>query len=312
MTNLQSLMPFSGMSIYDLMQYIIPPMILVTGSTGFIGRSVMARLERENIPAKRYNGRINNPILLREQLPGVQTVIHLAGSEARGRNRLLHHVDIEGTERLIEESRRAGVQHLIFPSRIGADVNSLHPLLQAKGEIERLLQKSGIPFTILRAATLYGRHDRYFELIIGLAIWSWPIVWLPGGGRVAVQPLWVEDFARCLVAAVGRRELFGQTITLAGEERLSYREMVQCLLTTSNRPRVPVPLPTVLLRPFSNTLFSWWYWPAVSRYFVDRFFVPEIAELDGVLRHFAFRPAHIQDVVVYLNRPLRWRLFRRI
>ena len=57
------------------------------------------------------------------------------------------------------------------------------PLLKAKGEAERIIQKSGIPYTILRSTSLYGWGDRYFEIIVGLAIWSWPFIWLPGNGR---------------------------------------------------------------------------------------------------------------------------------
>ncbi|MCP4425362.1 MAG: NAD(P)H-binding protein, partial [Chloroflexi bacterium] len=128
-------------------------MILVTGATGFIGRSLMTHLERAGKEAQAHHGRINAPLDLRQQLEGGDTVIHLAGAEARGRDRLLRHVDVEGTERLIEECRRANVQRLIVASRIGADHHSLHALLRTKGEVERLVRQSGIPYVILRSAT---------------------------------------------------------------------------------------------------------------------------------------------------------------
>ena len=285
--------------------------ILVTGATGFIGRSLMACLEREGREARAYHGRINNPLALRQQLEGVDAVIHLAGAEARGRNRLLNHVDIEGTERLIEECRRAHIQRLIVPSRIGADHNSLHPLLRAKGEVERCVRQSSIPYTILRAATLFGRGDLFTETIVSLAIWTWPFVWLPGGGTVVMQPLWVEDFARCLVAALDRPDLVGQTITLAGEEQSRYREIVRQLLLAADCSRFPLPLPLILTHPLSAAIFSWWWRPPVTRYFIDRFFVPEVAAFDSVLRHFGFRPARLSDSIAYLRRPgLRWRIFR--
>ncbi|MFQ5399215.1 MAG: SDR family oxidoreductase [Anaerolineae bacterium] len=286
--------------------------ILITGATGFIGRSLLPRLQAEGHDAIPYHGRINDPLSLRDQLDGMATVIHLAGAEARGRKRLLQHVDIEGAERLLEECHRAGVQHLIIPSRIGADPNALHPLLQAKGEVERLVRNSGLPFTILRAATLYGRGDRFTEIMTALAIWSWPFVWMPGGGSIAMQPLWVEDYARCIVAALSRPDLVGQTITLAGEERLYYRDIVRLLLAAINLRRIPVRIPHVLLHPITTLVFSWWRWPPVSHYFVDRFFVPEVTEYDSVYRHFGFRPARISETITYLRRPgLRWRILRR-
>jgi uncharacterized protein YbjT (DUF2867 family) len=287
-------------------------MILVTGATGFIGRSLTNGLTLAGVEWRAYNGRINNPLDLRQQIQGVQTVYHLAGSEARGRGRLLQHVDVEGTERLLEECRRAGVQHLIVMSRLGAEANAVQPLLQAKGEVERLVRRSSVPYTIVRSATLYGHNDRFFEIIVGLAIWSWPFVWLPGGGRTPWQPLWLQDLVDCLQVIPQRPDLINQTITLAGSERLKYRDLVPLLLNAADVGRIALSLPMALLRPLSFLLFRWWWWPAVSRFMVDRFFVPEVTELDTVWRQFGFRPARLVDNLSYLRRPgLRWRLFRR-
>ena len=287
-------------------------MILVTGATGFIGRSLTNALTLGGYDWQAFQGRINNPTSLREQLHDVDKIFHLAGSESRGRVRLLRHVDIEGTERLLEEARLAGVGHIVIPSRIGADPNSLHALLRTKGEIERLVRNGGIPYTILRASTLFGLGDRFTEIILGLALWSWPVVWLPGGGTIAMQPLWVEDYAHCLIDCLDKPGLMNQTIILAGDERFRYRELVSHILTVEGVRRQDLKLPLTILRPSAALLSGWWYWPAVSRFFVDRFFVPEIAELDSVRRYFGFRPRRFRETMSYLHRPgIRWRIFRR-
>lgn len=286
-------------------------MILVTGASGFIGRSLVRRLEADGREWRAYSGRINSPAALRNELAGVDTVIHLAGAEARGRASQLQHVDVEGTERVVEEARRAGVGRLIVPSRLNANPFDIHSLLKAKGEVERLVERSGLPYTILRSATLFGRDDRFTEIIYSLALWSWPFVWLPGGGNVAMQPLWVEDFVTVLLQAVDRDDLIGQTITVAGAERLRYRDVVAEIQNATDLTRVAFKLPMTLLRPSAAVVLGWWYWPAVSRFFVDRFFVPEVADLDSVQRQFGFQPARLRGTIVYLNRPgLRWRLVR--
>jgi NADH dehydrogenase len=287
-------------------------MILVTGATGFIGRSLTNALTLGGYDWQAYQGRINDPTSLREQLTGVDKIFHLTGSESRGRVRLLRHVDIEGTERLLEEARLAGVGHIVIPSRIGADPNSLHALLRTKGEIERLVRNGGIPYTILRTSTLFGLGDRFTEIILGLALWSWPVVWLPGGGTIAMQPLWVEDYARCLIDCLEKPEMMNQTITLAGDERFHYRELVSHILTVEGVRRQGLKLPLTLLRPSATLVFGWWHWPVVSRFFVDRFFVPEIADLDSVRRYFGFWPMRFRETMSYLHRPgIRWRIFRR-
>lgn len=287
-------------------------MILVTGATGFVGRSVMAWLAQLEQPARAYNGRLADAFALRQELEGVQTVIHLASAEGRGRARLLQDVDIDGTERLIDRCRRGEVQRFIYVSRIGANPDSLHPLLRSKGSVERMVQKSGLPYTIIRSATAYGSGDRHLEIIASLAYWSWPFVWLPGGGRLVLQPIWVEDMARCLALSVSRPDQIGKTITIAGEERLPYQEVVKQILAVVGIWRYPLPIPLILIRPITRVLFSWWFWPPVSHFFVDRLFVPEAADFDSILRQFGFRPARLMETLNYLGRPgLRWRLFRR-
>lgn len=286
-------------------------MIFVTGASGFIGRSLVQALERAGRSFKIYNGRINDPLAIRADLQDVQTIIHLAGSETRGRPHLLHHVDIEGTERLIEESWRAGISHLIVVSRLNADPNLWYPLLQAKGEVERLVRNSRVPYTIIRSATLFGREDRFLNVIGALAFWSWPFVWLPNGGRVPLQPLWVEDFVRCLIAAVDRPELQNKTIEVAGEERFHYEDIVNHVLDTSGMSRYPIRPSIKLFRGLNIILARLWRRPPVNRFFLDRFSTPEVAPLDSVRRHFDFSPVHMNQQTAYLRRlGLRRKLFR--
>jgi NADH dehydrogenase len=287
-------------------------MVLVTGTTGFIGRSLGPRLTQAGCEWRPYEGRINAPLDLRAALQDVDTVIHLAGAETRGRGRLLQHVDVEGTQRLIEEARRAGVRRLIVPSRLNADPHALQPLLRAKGDVERLVRRSGIPYTILRTATLFGRDDRFTEMVVSLSMWTWPVTLLPGGGRVALQPLWVEDFARCLALTVSRADLVDRTVTVAGDERLTYRQVLDHCLDASDLSRLRLKYPMVLLRPTAAALNGWWYRPAVSRFLVDRFFVPEVTDLDALQGVYGFAPARLRPTITYLKRRgLRWRLFRR-
>ena len=287
-------------------------MILVTGATGLIGRALTGALDHAGYAWRAYSGRMSDAQTLRDELEGVTTVIHLAGAEARGNRRLLQVVDVEGTQRLIEEARRAGVQRLIVPSRLNADPHAIHPLLRAKGEVERLVARGGIPYTIVRTATLFGRDDRFSEIILSLAIWSWPVVWLPGGGKTPLQPLWVEDYAYCLVSALGRPDLIGRTVAVAGAERLSYREVVQAILNVAGRQRILLPLPTKLTRRLAWLLLSWWRWPPAGRFFMDRFSVPEVTDLDATQHLFGLPPARFGETITYLNRRgMRWRLFRR-
>lgn len=286
-------------------------MILVTGATGFVGRSLLHRLQQKERAFKVYAGRINDPMRLRQELDGVETIFHLAGAEARGRPHLLQHVDVEGTERLLEESARADVHYLIYLSRIGADPNSLYPLLRAKGAAERRIQRSGIPYTIVRSASLFGIEDRFLNAIASLAAWSWPFVWLPGGGSVVLQPLWVVDLVRSLEMVLERPDLRNETVVVAGEEQVHYRELARMVVEAADLRRIPIKIDLRLVRTIARLTMGWWPRPPVSRFFMDRFSVPEVAPVDTVLHNFGFRPGRLGDHIAYLRRPgLRRRLFR--
>ena len=137
------------------------PMILVTGSTGFIGRSLCDALNQQELPFRAYSGRIDDLKALRAELVDVDTVIHLASAESHDRVRLLQQVDVHGTELLLDECRQADVARIIAVSRLNADPASMYALLRAKGEMERHIIRGGIPYTIIRSATLFGRDDRF-------------------------------------------------------------------------------------------------------------------------------------------------------
>lgn len=285
-------------------------MILVTGARGFIGRSLMRELNRQGRDVRPYTGHINDLPQLTDSLRGVETVFHLASAERRGRPRYLQHVDIQGTERLIRAAHVAGVQRIVMVSRLNANANSIFPLLRAKGEAERLLRQGGIPYTIIRSTSLFGLEDRFLNVIASLAAWTWPLLWLPGGGEGAVQPLWVEDMTRCLTLLLERPDLLGETITVAGEDRLSYRELAIMVTDAAGINRIPVKVDLRFVRPVRSLTMGWWRRPPVTTYFLNRFSIPDIAPFDSIPHTFGFRPQRLVDHLAFLRRPgLRRRIF---
>jgi uncharacterized protein YbjT (DUF2867 family) len=85
-----------------------------------------------------------------------------------------------------------------------------------------------------------------------------------GDGRAAFQPIWAEDVARCVLAA-----LAGETrprYELAGPETLTYGEMSDLVSRIAGRPRRLVHLPLPLIRAgllamrsvFGEAVFATW------------------------------------------------------
>ncbi len=287
-------------------------MILITGANGFVGRSVQKALSARNIEYRNYDGDIRDFHRLRDELSTSTTVIHLAGAESRGRPHLLQEIDINGADTLLQALKFRDAQRVIFLSRINAQPNSSHVLLRAKGQIEQQIRNSGLPHTIIRSTTLFGKDDRFTNSIATTAAWSWPFVWLPKKGEGAMQPLWVEDAARAIVDSINMPTLIDQTVTIAGDERLSYREIVTLVLNAAKLRRYPLNTRPLISRSV-NRMTSWSiYHPPITRFNHDRFTLPEIADLNSVYSTFNFRPARLSQHLSHLRRPgvrrLLWQL----
>ena len=114
-------------------------MILITGSTGFIGRALIRQFSSIGYPVRALiRPSPRTPRLpkgvpvevavvsladkrgLRAALRDVDTIIHLASAENQGSRGSLLTADIQGTENLVEAASDAGVDRLVYLSHIGA------------------------------------------------------------------------------------------------------------------------------------------------------------------------------------------------
>ena len=276
-------------------------MIFITGATGFIGRSLRKALIAQQLPHEAYRDDINDFNELRQQLTTATTVIHLAGGESTGQITQLARVDVEGTDTLIKALRYRQIKQLIYVSRFNATHNAVFPLLQAKGIAEQKIKQSGIPYTIVRSGTLFGKDDRFTNAIARRATWSWPFAWMPRSGQVAMQPFWVEDLVRCLIATSQRPDLIGRTVTIAGEERLQYHEIVTQVLHAANLSRIKIGTRPLLTRAYVSSTNWMWNRPNLNRFDLHRFTAPEVTDHDIVWREYGLRPARLNQHLSHLR-----------
>ena len=212
-------------------------MILVTGATGFVGRRLVRRLGEQpgtqvrvllrpgsdldrlphGVAVHAMIGDLSNPDSLLAAMDGVHTVLHLVGTDTRGRHAELENIDVAGARAVIEAGLAARIGRVITVSRLGADRNSAFPTLRAKGEIEEIIRGSGLAYTILRSGVLFGEGDRFSEHL-AMLLKSFPVFFVPGDGEQILQPLWVEDLVSCLVLSLQNLDLIDQVVEIAGPE----------------------------------------------------------------------------------------------
>jgi NADH dehydrogenase len=222
---------------------------------------------------------------LRSLLAACNALVHIAPGFAVGPEG--EEIIVEGTGSAIEVAREAGVRRLIAMSCLGAQA-SAPPVYQAKWKAEALVRASGIPFVILRPSLVLGRDDGVLRPLAGL-VRSLPVVPIPGRGEHRLQPIDVEDLARCVLVALERDDLTGETVSAGGSVFVTFRQLVDLVSGSLGviKPKLLVPvslLPAVaraLPKPARGLLLA----PRVTQFTQGVVASPGIVE-----RQFGFRP----------------------
>jgi len=244
----------------------LPPVLLLTGATGTVGRPLLRRLTAAGIPVRclvrdprrlghervRVQialGDLSDHLSFRHALRGVDTVVHLASTirdQPRGSIEELAGV---ATWRLVRAAEREGVERFVFFSTLGSSTWSRSRLMRAKAVAERAVMESSLRHTVFAPSIIYSPSDPYLTLLQRM---SWlPVMAMPGRGRATFQPIWAEDVADCVMATLpgGRseHEADGVRYEIAGPETLTHHDIVEIALHSfrRRRPIVRVPMPVV-------------------------------------------------------------------
>ena len=111
---------------------------------------------------------------------------------------------------------------------------------------ERAIERSGIPYTILRPTMIYGgTADRNISRLIRL-VRRTTVIPLPGGGRSLFQPVHVDDLAACIVAALERLQSIGKTYNVPGGSAHSLKEIVRIIAELLGKRVSTLPVPFAL------------------------------------------------------------------
>ncbi|MFI5824434.1 SDR family oxidoreductase [Streptomyces rishiriensis] len=200
--------------------------ILVTGGTGTLGRLVTERLRADGHEVRVLSRRTppyavdlrEGGALLDSAVAGVDTVVHCASSPRGGDERAAGH--------LIAAARRAGVRHLVYISIVGVD-RVPYGYYRAKLAVEKLVEESGLGWTVLRATQF---HDLLVQAFQALA--RVPVLLLPAG--VSDQPVEVAEVAdRLAELAVGAPA--GRAEDMGGPEVRTAESLARAFLKASGR-----------------------------------------------------------------------------
>ena len=221
--------------------------ILLTGGTGRLGRlvvpllrdagchvRVLSRRSHESGDGVEFiTGDLATGEGIEAAVSGIGTIVHCAGS-AKG--------DEDKARNLVRAASRAGAQHLVYISVVGAERipvvsgvdRAMFGYFAAKRAAERIVADSGLPWTTLRATQF---HD--LMLTVARQIAKLPVI--PVAAGVRCQPIDAGEVATRLVElSLGRPS--GLVPDIGGPRVFGMDELLRSYLLASHRQRLIMPV----------------------------------------------------------------------
>jgi uncharacterized protein YbjT (DUF2867 family) len=239
-------------------------MILVTGATGTVGRTLLPKLlERGDdirvlVRDPRGLGRLRvevritlgdltelaDPRVVRQALRGVDTVVHLAAAIRDQPPVRVEELNGLATARLLRAAEQAEVGRFVFFSAIGATEFQRTRFFRAKALAERAVIGSELDTTVFAPSIVYDGDDPWVTIQRRLSLL--PAILVSGEGDAEFEPIWAGDVARCVLADMGRGK-GSRRHELAGPQRLTYDQMARLIARVWGRERPLVHIPLGLI-----------------------------------------------------------------
>ncbi|RYU97484.1 SDR family oxidoreductase [Emticicia agri] len=213
--------------------------VLITGGTGTLGQAISKQLlekgysvhilsSREKSEVAFFTsiieGDLTDPSSLKAAVESADIIIHCASDPRNAQA-----VDIEGTKNLLAQIDKKHCKNFIYVSIAGVDKID-YPYYQTKYAVEKLIEASGLPYSILRATQFHDlvlyRLIQVFDKGVGLPIQ------IPANMRF--QSIDKTDAAFAIVALVVSQPTNALT-TIGGPEVLTLEAMIQAYFAQSGR-----------------------------------------------------------------------------
>jgi uncharacterized protein YbjT (DUF2867 family) len=224
--------------------------IVVTGGSGALGSQVVQRLRKSGADAIAASRRTGFDLATGKGLASVladaDVIVHAAKHPTRYRR-----VDLDGTRRMIrvvqERPADRPAPHLVYVSIVGCDRNP-YPFYRAKYAGELVLERSGLPVTVVRATQFHT-----LVAAIAGAVSRGPVALLPPISFQSIDHLWfAEKLAETALTAAP--DGYRRGSDLAGPELTTLAEAIGALRRHDSRPLLKmIKLPAIggTLRSFA-------------------------------------------------------------
>lgn len=238
--------------------------IFVLGGTGFVGTVVLRALKaqghhigvlsRNEEESQRltqdgfraFIGDISSETALTGALRefGADALVHLVGIIKEIPPAVtFERIHVEGTRAAVNAAKAAGIKKIIYISAIGANAEGSTAYFRTKAAAEKLISESGIPYTIFRPSSMFGKNAGFTKELVS-QIRKLPFVPVLGNGRYPFQVVAVDVTAHCIAGALELPASDGRIYDIVGPEVLTMKEITRRLKKNigSRKPMISIPI----------------------------------------------------------------------
>lgn len=247
-------------------------LITVFGSSGFVGRAIVQALCKEGYRVRAAVRRPHQALRLRvlgdpgqveliqanlrdsksleDACAGAHAVINCVGLLFEKGKQTFTALHVHGAQAAAEAARKMGAARFIQISAIGADERSSAAYARTKAYGEEEVRRAFPGAIVLRPSIIFGEDDSFFNRFGEMAGQA-PLLPLIDGGHSRMQPIFVGDVARAVLAALTRADAVGGTYELGGPRIYSFRELMSIVARETQRDVWLAPIPRLVLAPFA-------------------------------------------------------------
>jgi len=247
--------------------------IFIAGGSGFVGvhlskilrdkghelRLLVHRRSAAELDGiETVEGDATRPDSFEKAAEGCDAVINLVGiiREFPSRGITFERLHVQATSNMLAATRKAGIRRYLQMSALGTRPDAISQYHVTKFRAEELVRSSGLDITILRPSLIYGPGDAFINMLAG-QLRLLPVMPVIGSGAYRLQPIHVDDVARCFALSLELPETIGQCYELCGNNRLSYIELLDTVASAMNRqlplkPRIPLGLMKLIIPVMQN------------------------------------------------------------
>jgi len=226
----------------------------VTGASGLVGRALAARLAARGWDVRALvrdptalaelagvrAGRCDLPDTLDESLlAGADAVVHCAYATRETDPARARRVNEDGTRRLLEAARRAGVGRFVFVSTVAAHPDAPNYYARSKHALEGLCDP-GRDLVVRPGLVLAREGQGIFHMMRDVARRT-HVIPLFGGGRQPLQTVHLDDLCEGIVRAL-ERDVTG-AVNIAEPAPLTMKAFLRAMVARLGVRCLFVPLP---------------------------------------------------------------------